>query len=114
MTPAVLTLLDADATRIIVAAVLDQRLAESEARLLAAIARPAAPEPSDGMLTPSALAERLAMSNRELLRAVAEGRVPPPVYLGARSPRWPLKRIRAWEAQGCPPTGPERMPRIGA
>jgi len=101
MTAAAITLLDEAAVRSIVAGVVREELAGLESRLLRALAKRAGDEP-EGMLGPAALAQRLSISKRELLRGVGEGRIPQPVYVGDRSPRWSLKAIRFWEAARCP------------
>ncbi len=44
----------------------------------------------------------LGISRSQFFKLHASGRVPSPVYLGTRAPRWRVAEIRAWLDAGCP------------
>ena len=54
------------------------------------------------LLTAAEVAELLRISVRGVWRQVSTERFPKPVYVG-RLARWPLRTIRNWMDQGCPP-----------
>jgi predicted DNA-binding transcriptional regulator AlpA len=47
-------------------------------------------------------AEMLAISRSQFMKLHAIGKVPMPVRLGTRSPRWAVDELRGWLAAGCP------------
>jgi predicted DNA-binding transcriptional regulator AlpA len=47
-------------------------------------------------------ARLLGISRAQLYRLHSSGRLPPPVYLGTKAPRWSVAELRAWLAAGCP------------
>ena len=49
----------------------------------------------DPLLSPPKLAERLGISLPTVWRITAEGRIPRPVYLAPRMPRWRLSEVMA-------------------
>ncbi|HVK09816.1 MAG TPA: AlpA family phage regulatory protein [Gemmataceae bacterium] len=52
---------------------------------------------------PAADAARLlGISRAQLWKLHAAGRLPAPVYLGAKAPRWPADELRAWLSAGAP------------
>ncbi len=44
----------------------------------------------------------LGISRAQLWKLHASGRLPLPVYLGAKSPRWRADELREWLAAGAP------------
>jgi len=53
----------------------------------------------------------LATSRETIARMSRDGRLPEPLYIGARSPRWPREQVDAWIAKGCP-ASPEAEARM--
>ncbi|MGC9261662.1 MAG: helix-turn-helix transcriptional regulator [Phycisphaerae bacterium] len=51
--------------------------------------------PAMKYLTSKDLAEMLSTSTRSVWRMVATGRIPKPIYLGSKSPRWRLSDVEA-------------------
>ncbi len=47
-------------------------------------------------------AELLGISRAQFWKLHAAGRVPLPVRLGAKAPRWRVDELRTWLAAGCP------------
>jgi predicted DNA-binding transcriptional regulator AlpA len=47
-------------------------------------------------------ARLLGISRAQLYRLHSSGRLPPPLYLGTRAPRWSIAELRDWLAAGCP------------
>ena len=47
-------------------------------------------------------ARLLGISRAQLYRLHSSGRLPRPVYLGGRAPRWYVEELRAWLDAGCP------------
>jgi predicted DNA-binding transcriptional regulator AlpA len=44
----------------------------------------------------------LGISRAQLWKLHSAGKVPAPVYLGAKAPRWRADELRAWLAAGAP------------
>jgi predicted DNA-binding transcriptional regulator AlpA len=42
------------------------------------------------------------VSRAQWWKLQAAGKVPPPVYLGSKAPRWLVDELRAWLAAGAP------------
>jgi predicted DNA-binding transcriptional regulator AlpA len=53
-------------------------------------------------LTPVDSARVIGVSRAQLWKLHGSGRLPKPVYLGTRAPRWLYEELRAWLAAGCP------------
>lgn len=47
-------------------------------------------------------AQRCGVSRSQWWKLHSAGKVPPPVYLGSRAPRWRVADLDAWLAAGCP------------
>jgi predicted DNA-binding transcriptional regulator AlpA len=48
------------------------------------------------------VAAMLGISRAQLWKLHASGKIPLPVYLGTKAPRWRVEELRAWLAAGCP------------
>lgn len=44
----------------------------------------------------------LGISRAQFFKLHSAGKVPAPVYLGAKAPRWSVAELRAWLEAGCP------------
>ncbi len=44
----------------------------------------------------------LGISRAQFWKLHASGKIPLPVYLGTKAPRWRVEELRAWLAAGCP------------
>jgi predicted DNA-binding transcriptional regulator AlpA len=55
------------------------------------------------LFTPAQAAIALGLSRSAFWRLHSAGRLPLPVRLGQRCPRWRADELRAWTAAGCPP-----------
>jgi predicted DNA-binding transcriptional regulator AlpA len=53
-------------------------------------------------LSPTNAAAALGVSRSQFWKLNGSGRLPAPVYLGTRAPRWRLDELRKWLAAGCP------------
>lgn len=53
-------------------------------------------------ITASDAARLLGISRGQFWKLHSAGKVPPPIYLGRKAPRWRLDELRAWLAAGCP------------
>jgi predicted DNA-binding transcriptional regulator AlpA len=71
--------------------------ASDDRRLLPEAAR------EDCLLGAAQVAELLNVSRSQFFAMQADGRIPYPTRLSPRCPRWPLRELRAWIAEGCPP-----------
>jgi predicted DNA-binding transcriptional regulator AlpA len=62
--------------------------------------------PTDGLdallLDAEAAAAALGVSRSQFFRLHSAGKIPLPVRLGTRCPRWRADELRAWCAAGCP------------
>lgn len=47
-------------------------------------------------------ARLLGISRAQFWKLHAAGKLPPPVYLGTKAPRWPADDLRAWLRAGAP------------
>lgn len=47
-------------------------------------------------------AKMLGISRAQFFKLHAMGRVPRPVRLGTKAPRWRVEELKAWLAAGCP------------
>ena len=47
-------------------------------------------------------ARLLDISRAQLWKLHSQGKIPMPVRLGTRAPRWRMDELRAWLAAGCP------------
>lgn len=56
------------------------------------------------LLTAGEAAELIGVSRSKFFELASAGRLPRPVRLGARCPRWVLSEMRAWIAAGAPDT----------
>jgi len=65
----------------------------------------ATPVAPDVWLPPDKVAEMLSISKRTLFRLVSAGKLPPPVYLTRRMPRWKADAIRQC-LEGISPDAP--------
>ena len=54
-----------------------------------------APAPGD-LWTAAEVADWLRTTKRQVWRLVSSGRLPPPVRIGARQPRWDRRRLQEW------------------
>jgi predicted DNA-binding transcriptional regulator AlpA len=55
------------------------------------------------LAVPAGGAARLCgVSRSQWWKLHASGKVPLPVYLGSKAPRWRVEELRAWLAAGCP------------
>ena len=54
------------------------------------------------LLDAAAAATALGVSRSQFWRLHSAGRLPMPVRLGQRCPRWRADELRAWTAAGCP------------
>lgn len=52
--------------------------------------------------SPADAARLLGVSRAQFWKLHAAGRLPAPVYLGAKAPRWVADELRAWLAAGAP------------
>lgn len=50
----------------------------------------------DVLLSPAALAEMLEVNRRTVFRMADSGKLPKPIYLGSRLPRWRRSTVLAW------------------
>ncbi len=58
-------------------------------------------------------AAMLGISRAQLWKLHASGKIPLPVRLGTKAPRWRVDELRAWLAAGCPDRQTwERMQRV--
>ena len=53
------------------------------------------------LLDPEALAQRLKVSKATIKRMKRTGKLPRPIYLGPRMPRWNEGEINHWINSGC-------------
>jgi predicted DNA-binding transcriptional regulator AlpA len=72
-----------------------------------AAGRPAPPAVGAPAVTPAAVDPRGAgqfcgVSRSQWWKLHSSGKVPLPVYLGSKAPRWRIDELRAWLAAGCP------------
>ena len=44
----------------------------------------------------------LGISRAQIWKLHSAGRIPMPIYLGAKAPRWRVDELRAWLAAGAP------------
>jgi predicted DNA-binding transcriptional regulator AlpA len=44
----------------------------------------------------------VGVSRSQWWKLHAAGKVPEPVYLGTKAPRWRVEELRSWLAAGCP------------
>ena len=49
-------------------------------------------------------ARLLGISRSQWWKLHSQGKIPPPVRLGTKTPRWNVAELQAWLAAGCPPT----------
>jgi predicted DNA-binding transcriptional regulator AlpA len=47
-------------------------------------------------------ADLVGVSRAQWWKLHASGKIPLPVYLGTKAPRWRVEELRAWLAAGCP------------
>ena len=47
-------------------------------------------------------AKLLGISRAQFWKLHASGKIPLPVYLGSKAPRWRAEELREWLAAGCP------------
>ena len=72
-------------------------------------------EPEQLALTAKDVAAVLAISRQQVWKLHSTGKLPSPVRLGARAPRWRADELRAWLEAGCPNRQAwERQRRAGA
>ncbi len=64
------------------------------------MAKPVAPEAE--ALSPDHAAKLLGISRALFFRMNSAGKLPLPVYLSSRCPRWRRAELLAWLAAGCP------------
>lgn len=61
------------------------------------------PNDTQTLLTdPGDTARILGISRAQLYKLDAMGKLPMPVRLGTRAPRWRVDELKAWLAAGCP------------
>jgi len=60
------------------------------------------PRPDRVMVDAAGLADMLALSRSSIFNLKKAGRLPAPVNVSIRAPRWDVAEIRAWSAAGCP------------
>lgn len=53
-------------------------------------------------LSPKDAAAVLGISRAQLWKLHASGKIPLPVRLGTKAPRWRVDELRAWVNAGCP------------
>jgi excisionase family DNA binding protein len=64
---------------------------------------PSTPIAADRLtLTAGEVARLLGISRAQLYKLHQSGRLPRPVYLGTRAPRWLRDELEAWLRAGCP------------
>jgi predicted DNA-binding transcriptional regulator AlpA len=54
------------------------------------------------LLSAIGLAQVLSVSRALVWKLHSAGRLPEPVYLSTKAPRWVISEIRRWVAAGCP------------
>jgi prophage regulatory protein len=64
--------------------------------------QPAADAVGPILFTPEQTAAALGIGRSQLWRLHSAGRLPAPVRLGQRCPRWRADELRVWVAAGCP------------
>lgn len=64
-------------------------------------------------LTPSDTATLLGISKAQLWKLHASGKLPLPVYLGAKAPRWRREELEAWLQAGAPCRAEWQRMRVG-
>ncbi len=71
-------------------------------------------DPEKLALPPKEAAALLGISRAQFFKLHAAGRLPAPVYLGTRAPRWLVAELRDWLAAGAPDRAAWQRLRRGA
>jgi predicted DNA-binding transcriptional regulator AlpA len=53
-------------------------------------------------VAPSVAARMLGISRAQLWKLHSAGKLPSPIYLSRKAPRWRMEELRAWVRAGCP------------
>jgi predicted DNA-binding transcriptional regulator AlpA len=93
---------------------MDTKYTPIDSRNFAASPVDAAPSILDELLVAAATAARvLGISRAQLWKLHSAGKIPAPVYLGTKAPRWRVAELQAWTAAGCPPRDQWERLRLG-